>query len=172
MEESSHSICSYRDLLFTYTGIIVSESTIVRFFLPALPFRGSMVKPNCVPLDNFWPNNVVNMIDYINFIVSKRPCNIKWCNKKYLKGQELFSWKVQRNPLTGQIPSVTTDPDFRNTHNIVGFCGVDTRTNPVWYRIQQNAEGSNDFDSFFDVVVNAINKGFLRSGDVCWNPKR
>ena len=125
-----------------------------------------MEKPNLVPFDKFWPNDVANMIDYINFIVGKRPCNIKWCNKKNLKGQELFSWKVRRNPLTGQIPSVSTDPDFRNTHNIVGFCGIDTRTNPVWYRIQRNAEETNNSDSFFDVVVDAINEGFLRSGDV------
>ena len=39
MEESSRSTRSYRDLLFAYTGIIVSESTISRFFLHALPFR-------------------------------------------------------------------------------------------------------------------------------------
>jgi transposase len=107
-----------------------------------------------------------NLIDYINFIVGERPCNIKWCDEKNLKGQELFSRKVWRNPLTGQIPSVSTDPDFRNTHNIVGFCGIDTRTNPVWYRIQRNAEGTNNSDSCFDVVVDAINEGFLRSGDV------
>ena len=73
---------------------------------------------------------------------------------------------MRRNPLTGQIPSLPTDPDFRNMHNIVRFCGIDTRTNPVWYRIQRNAEVTNNSDSFFDVVVNAINKGFLRSGDV------
>ena len=124
------------------------------------------MKPNLVPLDKFRLQNVANLIDYINFIVGERPCNIKWCNEKNLKGQEFFSWKVRRNPLTGQIPSVSTDPDFRNTHNIVGFCGIDTRTNPVWYRIQRNAEGTNNSDSFFDVVVDAINEGFLRSGDV------
>ena len=148
-------------MLFTYTGIIVSKLTIPRFFLHALPFRGSTEKPNLVPFDKFWPNDVANMIDYINFIVGKRPCNIKWWDEKNLKGQKLFSWKVQRNPLTGQIPSVSTDPDFRNTHNIAGFCGIDTRTNPVWYRIQWNAEGMNNSDSFFDVVVDAIDKGFL-----------
>jgi hypothetical protein len=166
MEDPSRSKYSYRDLLFMYTGIIVSESTITRFFLHALPFKGSMVMPNLVPLDKFRPQNVENLIDYINFIVGERPCNIKWCDEKNLKGQELFSRKVRRNPLTGQIPSVRTDPDFRNTHNIVGFCGIDTRTNPIWYRIQRNADGTNNSDSFFDVVVDAINEGFLRSGDV------
>ena len=140
VEESSRSIRLYQDLLFPYTGIIVSESTMSRFFLHALLFKGSMVKPNLVPLDKFRPQTVANLIDYINFIVGERPCNIKWCDGKNLKGQELFSRKVWGKPLTGRIPSVPTDPDFRNTHNIVGFCGIDTRTNPVWYRIQRNAE--------------------------------
>ncbi len=166
MEELSRSLRSYQDLLFMYTGIIVSESTISRFFLHALPFKCSMVKLNLVPLDKFRPQNVPNLIDYINFIVGERPRNIKWCNEKNLEGQELFSRKVWRTPLTGQIPSVPTDPNFRNTHNIVGFCGIDTRTNPVWYRIQRNAEGTNNSDSMFDVVVDAINKGFLQLGDV------
>ena len=61
---------------------------------------------------------------------------------------------------------IPTDPDFQNTHNIVGFCGIDTRPNPVWYRIQLNSEGTNNLDSFFDVIADAINDGFLQSGDV------
>ena len=77
VEESSRSIRLYQDLLFPYTGIIVSESTMSRFFLHALLFKGSMVKPNLVPLDKFRPQNVANLIDYINFIVGERPYNIK-----------------------------------------------------------------------------------------------
>jgi hypothetical protein len=166
MEEPSRSKRSYRDLLFAYTGIVVCERTINNFFLKSLPFRGSMVKPNLVPLDKFRPENVANMIEFVNFIVTERPRNIKWGDEKNLKGQELYCRKVRRNPLTGEIPSVTTDPDFRNTHNITGFCGIDTRTNPVWYRITRNAEGMNDSECFFDSIVDAINDGFLRCGDV------
>ena len=43
---------------------------------------------------------------------------------------------------------------------------MDTRTNPVWYRIQRNLEGTNNSNSFFDVIIDAINDGFLQSGDV------
>ena len=61
---------------------------------------------------------------------------------------------------------ILTDPDFWNTHNIVGFSGMDTRTNPVWYRIQRNSEGTNNSGSFFDVTADTIKNGFLQSGDV------
>ena len=75
MEEPSRLKRSHRDLLFAYTGIVVCESTINNFFLHALPFQGSMVKPNLVPLDKFRPDNVVNMIEFVNFIVTERPRN-------------------------------------------------------------------------------------------------
>ena len=63
---------------------------------------------------------------------------------------------------------IPTNPDFRNTHNIVGFFDIDTRTNPVWYRIQQNLEGINNLDSFFDLTVDTITikDGFCNECDV------
>ena len=61
---------------------------------------------------------------------------------------------------------ILTDPDFWNTHNLVGFSGMDTRTNPVWYRIQRNSEGTNNSGSFFDVTADTIKNGFLQSRDV------
>ena len=92
---------------------------------------GSMVKPKLIPLGKFWPKNVADMMKFVDFVIHKRPSNIKFGDKKNLKGQELFSGKVRRNPLTGEIPMIPTNPDFRNTHNSVGFFDIDTRTNPV-----------------------------------------
>ncbi len=77
-----------------------------------------------------------------------------------------FSPKVQRNLITGEIFMIRVDPDFQSSHNIVGFYGIDTRTNPVWYRIEQNSEGTQNSGSFFDVIVDFINERFLWSGDV------
>ena len=120
-----------------------------------------MVNPILVLRDKFWPKNVANVMKFVNFIIHERPRNIKFGGKKNLKGQELFSRKVRRNPLTGKIPMIPTNADFQNTHNIVG--GIDTRTNSVWYRIQRNLEGTNNSDSFFDIIIDAISDGFLQS---------
>jgi hypothetical protein len=93
MEEPSRSKCSYHNLLFHYTGIYVHENTINNFFLHGLPHRGSMVKPKLVPLDKFSQQNVADMLQFVDFIVHERPCNIKFGNEKNLKWQEL---SVQR----------------------------------------------------------------------------
>jgi hypothetical protein len=44
---------------------------------------------------------------------------------------------------------IPVDLDFQNSHNIVGFCGIDTHINPVWYRIEQNLEGMQNSDFLF-----------------------
>jgi hypothetical protein len=166
MEEPGRSTRSYRDLLYEYTGLYVSESTISRFFLHNFPYRGSMVKPNLVPLDKFRPTNLAKLIDFIDFIVRERPDKIKFGDEKHLKGQEMYSRKVRRNPITGEVPAILTNSDFRRTHNITGFCGMDQRTNPLWFKIERSVDGNNNANSFFDNIVEAIMDGFLRPGDV------
>ena len=51
------------------------------------------------------------------------PVKNKLGDENNLKEQELFSRKVRRNPLTGEIPMIPTGLDFRNTHTIGGILG-------------------------------------------------
>jgi hypothetical protein len=46
---------------------------------------------------------------------------------------------------------------------VTGFCGIDRRTNPVWYRIRK---GSNDSVSFFDDILETITDEFLVGGNI------
>jgi hypothetical protein len=41
VEKSSHSKCSYRDLLLDYMGVYMCENTINNYFLYALPYRAA-----------------------------------------------------------------------------------------------------------------------------------
>ena len=93
MEEPSRSKLSYHNLLFLYTGIYMCELTISNFFLHALPFRGSMVKPNLVPLDKFRPKNVTDKMKFVNFIIPERPRNIKFGKKRTSRDR---SYSVER----------------------------------------------------------------------------
>jgi hypothetical protein len=111
MEEPSRSKCLYHNLFFLYTGIYLCELTFSNFFLHALPFRDSMVNPNLVPWDKFRPKNVADMMKFVGFIIHEKPRNIKFGDEKNLKGQELFSRKVRRNPLTGKISMIPTNLD-------------------------------------------------------------
>ena len=163
LDEPSRTLDFYRESLFMFTGISVSNSSIERFFLNNFPYRGSFCKPNLVPYDKFRPENKARLFEYISFIVEHRPERIKFGDEKSLNGQELFCRKVRRNPLTGLVPPVITDPDFRNSHSITGFCGMDSRTNAVWYRIRRE---TNNSDSFSEDVMDAIVEGFLSEGDI------
>jgi len=144
-------------------GTIVSESTISRWFLTHFPFKGSFRKPNLVLIDKFKPNNVLRAKDYIDFVKNIDAFRLKFGDEKHLKGSELFCTKGRRNPLTGEIPSVSTSSEFRNTYSIIGFCGIDPRTLPMSYVINEMSNDSNDF-SF--AVEDAIATGFLQRWDV------
>ena len=91
------------------------------------------------------------------------PERCKFGDEKHLKGQELYCRDVRRNPITGEVPPIVTDPDFRNTHSITGFCGIDRTTNPIWYRIRKS---TNDSERFLCDVEAAIATGFLKAKDV------
>jgi hypothetical protein len=77
--------------------------------------------------------------------------------------KELFTRYGRRNPLTGEVPNVITDSDFRNTYNITGLCGIDGRSAPVFYNINDQINDSEVL-SFF--IEEAVANGYLKRWDV------
>ena len=121
------------------------------------------MKPNLVPYDKFRPENEGRAYEFLFMLSHFSPERVKFGDEKSLKGQELYCRNVRRDPETGEIPPIMTGPDFRNTHSITGFCGIDTRTNLIWYRIHNE---TNDSEQFLLDVEAAVADGFLRRGDV------
>jgi hypothetical protein len=135
LQEPSRTLPSYCKLLYHITGTAVSESTMSRFFLGFFPFRGSLRKPTLTPYDKFKPENIARANEFILFIIKIAPHRLKFGDEKLLKGGDLFNRQVRRNLLTGEVPSVMTSSDFRNTYAVTGFCGIDVRTcstQPFW----------------------------------------
>ena len=163
LEEPSRSLSSYVHWLHEYTGTVVSKSTISRFFLTAFQYKGSFVRPNKVPHDKFRPENEGRAYEFVYMLSHFAPERVKFGDEKSLKGQELYNRKVRVDPETGVAPPVVTGQDFKNTHSITGFCGIDCRTNPIWYRIRAV---TNDSEMFVSDVEAAIRDGFLRRRDV------
>jgi hypothetical protein len=79
-----------------------------------------------VPIDKFKPENIERALEYIHAVLSLDQSRLKFVDEKSLKGAEIFNRKVRRDPITGEVPSIITDSDFRNTYTIIGLCGVDT----------------------------------------------
>ncbi|KAL7534650.1 hypothetical protein ACHAXR_006021 [Thalassiosira sp. AJA248-18] len=165
LDEPSRSLADYVNTLGLLTGTVASKSTISRFFTDAFPHRGGMCRPNLVPFDKFRPANIQRAVEYVELIASIDPERIKFGDEKHLKGDEIFNRKVRRNPLTGEVPEMTVDPDFRNRYNLTGFCSINPRTTrqAVWCSLH---ECINDADNFSLELEYAIRGGFFRGGDV------
>ena len=165
LDEHSRPLASYVEWLQHLTGTVVCGQTISNFFRDAFPHRGGLCRPNLVPFDKFRPSNIEKAWDYLGVISRIAPHRIKFGDEKHLKGDEVFSRKVRRNPLTGVVPEMVVTPDFRNRYNMTEFCSVnpETTSRAVWYCINDII---NDAEQFSVELEKAIQSGFLRGGDV------
>jgi hypothetical protein len=151
MDDPFRSMRSYKDNLHHLTGAIVSERTIDYFFKKAFPFKGSLVKTVKVPDDKFKLDNWERYHEYINIVKRIQPHRLKFANEK-----------ARRDPITGEIPPMIVDCDFRNTFSITGLCGIDLKAMPVFAHIEK---GTTDATSFSMTIEDAIARGFLHPGD-------
>ena len=163
LEEPARSIKSYVGGLYYFTGKQVSKSTISNFWLKAFPVAGSLRKTNTVPYSKFSDHNIERACEYLNDIADINPVRLKFGDEKLLKGSEVYNRVPRRNVLNGEVPPTFTGNDYRNTYAIIGFCGIDPRTYPVYYTIH---DGINDSTSFSIHTEKSINAGFLQAGDV------
>jgi transposase len=163
MWQPSMTLRMYQSHLFQINGTTVHESVISRWFHTRYSFKASFRKPNLVPIDKFKPANVQRAYDFVETIRHTNPFRLKFGDEKHLKGAELFTRYGRRDPLTGEVPEVITDSDFRNTYNITGLCGIDSRAVPVFYNINDNI---NDSESFAYFMEDAVACGFLQRWDI------
>jgi hypothetical protein len=162
-EEPSRRLANYVKCLYYYTGTIVSRSTISRLFKNGFDIKGSLCKPDLIPRDKFRPANIYKAVEYLIILSQFARVRIKFGDEKHLKGSEMYCRHTRRNVLTGEIPPVMTESDFRNTYSVFGICGIDTRVSPVRYGIVQ---GTNDAENFAVQIENALLAGFLLPFDV------
>jgi hypothetical protein len=153
----------YRQALHQATGKWVARCTICQWFLKANRIRGGVRKLNQVPVDKLKPDNVLRAIEYAELIDMLPIANIKFADEKHLKGQELFNKNGRRCPITGELEPVIVDPDFRNSHTIIGCCGIAPDAPPFYFWMH---DGTNDAFMFTEFVYSMVVDGFLRNGDV------
>ena len=127
----------------------------------------SLCKTSHIPIDKFKPENALCIHEYLLTISLLLPqiFRIKFGDKKPLKGSELFSAKARRDPLTGDVPPTIVDSNFRNTYNIIGFCGINMISYPVDYYISDTMRQSTTAALFMDAVTLSLGKSFLKPGD-------
>jgi hypothetical protein len=163
LEEPSRTLASYKHHLQSFTGREVSKSAVSRFFNHAFSIKGGLRQPNLVPCDKFKPEKFLQAQERVNVILQIAPARVHFGDEKLLQGAEFFCGENRRNVLTGEVPPVFASSDFRNTHALNAFCGIDANTVPLCCRIH---DGTNDADSFDLDVQNAVAIGHLSAGKV------
>lgn len=63
----------------------------------------------------------------------------------------------------GEVPALIAPADFRNTYSVYGMCGIDVSSPPLYWRIH---DGNNDSEEFSYDVERACQLGYLRYGNV------
>lgn len=162
-KDPSRSLKSYVNWLYYFTGTIVSKSTVSRWFNHGFPYKGGLRKANIQPFDKFKPANIEKAYEYLAIMARIDPTRIKFGDEKHLKGKDIVHSVTRRDVLTGIVPPVTSDPDWRNAFSIIGICGIDRRSSPVRYRITSSTV---DAELFAIEIEAAVASGFLRAGDV------
>ena len=85
--------------------------------------------------------------------------------KKLLKEADLFNEHVQKEPSSGNVPATVVTLDFRNTYNVIGYCGIDPTVSAVDYHIVREDQ-TTTASVFVDMIHQSIAKGFLHAGDI------
>jgi hypothetical protein len=143
--------------------MLVSETTTSRFLNHAFPIKVGLRKPNLVPYHKFKPENILPAWDYMRIISKVDPVWLKFGDEMHLKGAAIYCRKTRLNVLTGEVPPCFTAPDFRNRYTILGLCGINPSTMPLYCQIH---DGTNDANSFSREIETAVAIGFLKGGDI------
>ena len=154
---------AYSRCLYLATGKFLSRNTICQWFLTAMPFKGGLRIVNQLPIEKYNPENILRLLEFIDKILRINPYRLKFCDKKHLKGAELFNRKGRRDPLTGIVEPLLVDSDWRNSYTIIGFCGIAQDTKAFSYVLR---DGMNNAAVFSETVIQMVATVFLRQGDV------
>lgn len=149
-------------------GTFVSTSTLSSWLRTAFPHKMTLCKTNKIPIDKFKPENALRIHEYLltMSLLLNQIHRVKFGDEKPLKGAELFNGKARKDPLTGLIPGTVVDSDFRNTYNIIGFCGIDVRVPAIDFYIVDSQEHTTTAAVFMEAIQASIAKGFLVAGDI------
>jgi hypothetical protein len=113
LEEKPYRLLhNYQAWLLYFTGTKVSTETISRFFNEAFPYKGSLVRPKLVPYDKFKIGNEIRAYEFLNVLRTLKSWKVIFGDEKSLKGEEFYSKKNRRNPVTGNVASMLTGPDW------------------------------------------------------------
>jgi transposase len=164
-ETPSRPNASYSRHLRDYSGTTVTPQFIGQWFEKRFDHSGRFCKPNLVPKDKFKQANIVRYMEF-RLVLEQLPNRTKfhWLDEKHLLNRDVESNKVRADPLTGYIPCIFVNGDFRDAYNLVAIISASpTKERPVAYSVGRENGTAASFLVFIQFLL--ANSWFER-GDV------
>jgi hypothetical protein len=118
-ESPSRPNNSYARGLRDFYGTIATPQYIGLWFQTRFAHSGQFCKPNLEPKDKFHRENIVHYMEF-HMILEKLHDHMEfhWLDEKHLVNKDVEVTKVRVNPLTGYIPCIYVNGDFRDAYNL------------------------------------------------------
>jgi transposase len=143
----------------------VTSQYIGKWFHSRFDFSGSFRKPNLVPKDKFRQENIVRYMEF-RMVLEQLPIHTKfhWLDEKHMLNKDVEPTKVRADPLTGYIPCIYVNGDFRDSYNLFAIISVNPqKIRPVAYSLGRDNGNAASFCAFVEFLL--LNNWFER-GDV------
>jgi transposase len=164
-ENPSRPNLSYTRHLRAYSGTTVSAQFIGKWFETRFDHSGRFCKPNLVPKDKFRVENIVRYMEF-RMVLERLPDRTKfhWLDEKHLLNRDVEAQRVRADPLSGYIPCIFVNGDFRDAYNLIAIIsGCPTKERPVAYAIGRENGTAASFLVFIQFLL--LNSWFER-GDI------
>ena len=154
-EQPSRPNVSYVIELLNHYGTCVTAQFIGKWFAKRFDYRGVFKKPNLVPLDKFKPENFLRYQEW-RLLLAQLPDHTKYhfIDEKHLVNKDVCPNKVRADPLTGYIPCILVNGDFRDSFNLMAVISAcPTKPKPVAYRIGRDNGNAAAFLAFINFLL-------------------
>lgn len=107
-------------------GVMMSESTISRWFNHRFERRSRFVKADMVPVDKYRPGNILAYSQFCSFVQQLDSRRLVFTDEKLFKAEEGILTVGRKDPLTGEVPKQVVNSDFRNRYCVMGMISINT----------------------------------------------
>lgn len=164
-DDPTRTLYNYVDELREEFGINVSTTYLSTWWKNRFLFEGTLRQTSMIPKDKFSPENWLRYYEFrmhINYIKDHTLFN--FCDEKHLVNHNGKKLKVRKDPLTGDVPGVTVDSTFRDSHTIICTISANYRKGQhVYYTV---TDEKNTAKKFMEYVENMVKDKFLIHNEV------
>ena len=96
---------SYVEKMWEDRGVMLSKSTVSRWFNHRFAKRAAGIKANIVPIDKFRPGNILNYAEFCSYVKTIDPQRLIFTDEKSFKADEGILKIGRPDPLTGKKPT-------------------------------------------------------------------